>query len=78
MVRSGSTSTRPARSSGTPSERASGDAATPAAQITVRAGRRLPPRSTPSASMPVTRWSVITSTPSRSSRRWALADSFSG
>ena len=45
-VRSGSTRTRPARSSGTPSERASGDARTPAAQTTVRAARRSPPTST--------------------------------
>ena len=47
IVRSGSTRTRPARSSGTPSDRASGEAATPAAQSTVRAAIRSAPMPTP-------------------------------
>jgi hypothetical protein len=42
-VRSGSTGTRPLRSSVTPSDCATGDAATPAAQTTVRAGTNFPP-----------------------------------
>ena len=75
----GSARTRPARSSGTPSACASGDAATPAAQSTVCAGRRSlrDPASahvTPSASTPVTTVLVRTSTPRRSSdsaRRFA-------
>src|SRR5580704_5343050 len=68
--------TRPARSSFTsaPSVLPSGDAATPAAQITVRESSRVPPCTTPRSSTAVTGESVITSTPSRSSCRRALAD----
>ena len=48
--RSGCTSTRPALSSGTPSDFASGDAALPAAQNTVRQGMRSSPTYTASGS----------------------------
>ena len=75
IVRSGSTWTRPARSSGTPSDRASGDAATPAAQITVRAAIRSRPMPTPSASIAVTIWPVRTSTPRPASCRRACSES---
>ena len=74
MVRSGSTKTRPARSSGTPSVWASGEAATPAAQRTVRAWIRSGPIQTPSASIPVTWTPVQTATPSVSSCLRAAAD----
>ena len=43
--------------------RPSGEAATPAAQSTVRAAMRSPPSATPASSMPVTRAPVRTSTP---------------
>ena len=52
--RSGSTVTRPARSSGAPRVAPSGEAATPAAQMTVFAARRSSPTCTPSASTPLT------------------------
>ncbi len=48
MVSVGSASTRPTRSSGTPSDFASGDAATPAAHSTVEAGMCSSPACTPS------------------------------
>ena len=48
IERSGSTMTRPARSSGTPSERVSGEAATPAAHSTVRERICSPPSQTAS------------------------------
>ena len=76
-VQSGCTSIRPARSHSAPaasaSVRASGDAATPAAQILVLAGKRWtvpsgPLTSTPVASTPVTIDSVWISTPSASAR----------
>ena len=56
-------STRPARSSGTPSDFASGDAATPAAQTTVRARCARRRAATPSASSAGHRAPVRTSTP---------------
>ena len=72
IERSGCTCTRPARSSGTPSERPRLDAWTPAAQKTLLASMRSPPALTPAASIPVTAEEVRTSTPSvrRSSSAW--------
>ena len=64
-VRSGSTRTRPERSSGTPRVLASGEPWTPAAQRTVRAAMSPASVSTPSASIAVTRVPVRTSTPRR-------------
>ena len=49
--RSGSTCTRPARSSGAPSDRPSGELATPAAQSTVLRSESFAPSVTPSASI---------------------------
>ncbi|KYF52583.1 hypothetical protein BE08_10470 [Sorangium cellulosum] len=66
-VRSGCTSTRPARSSGAPRVRARGDAATPAPQSTVLASIRRSPIETPSSSIRVTRQFVRTSTLSATS-----------
>ncbi len=82
-VRSGSTLIRPARSTSAPhasaSLPASGDACTPAAQITVRAAMRsvVPSfrvTSTPSASTPVTRAPIRSSTPRSPSSRAAARD----
>ena len=81
-VRSGSTTMRPARSTSVPaasaSRRASGDAATPAAQIFVRAAIRSPEASViPSASISVTMLPRSGVTPSDRSCRSALAESLS-
>ena len=69
--RSGWTTTRPARSVGAPSQRPTGDAATPAAQMTVALSTRSLPSQTPPASQPVTAELTRTSTPSFSSERSA-------
>ncbi len=68
---------RPARSAGTPSQCAVGDAATPAAQTIVAAGIRSPPITTPSASQAVTAWFRCTSTPRSPSRFSAALESSS-
>ena len=75
MERSGSTFTRPTRSSGTPSDRAIGDGATPAAQMTVRERIRRPPATTPSASTAVTGVPTRTSQPIRRKRAAAFSES---
>ena len=78
-VRSGCTRTRPARSSGAPSERAERrgrDARRPRARSARRSARRR--RDTPSASTPRHREPVRTSTPSASSCAVRLADRSSG
>src|SRR3546814_3948379 len=61
-VRSGPTTTRPARSDAAPNQRAAGDAWTPAAQTMVLAERGLPPYTTPSAEHSVTGVPSTTST----------------
>ncbi len=66
---------RPARSGSIPSQAAAGEATTPAAHKTVPARMRSPLTTTPSASMPSTRLSTRTSTPSASSEVRAKADS---
>ena len=76
-LRSASTSTRPARSIGTPSVRANGDAATPAAHNTVRAGTRSLPSNTPSPSIEATASGAHLDA-RRSSCARALADNGSG
>ncbi len=69
------TITRPCRSSGTPSVAPSGEAALPAAQITVRAGIFSPPLSvTPSAETSSTSVRKRTSTPRSNNCRRALSD----
>ncbi len=74
MVRSSLTITRPGLSTGTPSVLPKGEAALPAAQITVRAGMNCPPLiSTPSAVTFVTCTPSWTSTPISSSCRLPLA-----
>ena len=76
MVRSSLTTTRPALSTGTPSVLPSGDAALPAAQTTVRAGRNCPPfTSTPSGVTFVTVSPSWTSTPICSSCFLPLTES---
>ena len=74
--------TRPARSSAAPSALPKGEAATPAAHITVRASMRVVLLcsivATPFSSTPVTRAPVRTSTPSFSSCTCAFADSSGG
>ncbi len=83
---SGSTATRPARSTSAPARsasiRPSGEACTPAAQIFVRASMRPGPSpvatSRPASSTPTTRVPRRTSTPSRSRSRWARRRSRSG
>ena len=78
MLRSGSTSTRPARSSGTPSDRAKGEAVTPAAQSTVAAETGSPPITTTPGWMEVTGEFFRTSTHSLRSDVSALAERPSG
>ena len=78
MERSGSTRTRPARSSGTPRVVRSGDAATPAAHRTVPATTLSPPSIAPRESTPVTAVRSRTSTPSRCSEARAASRSLSG
>src|SRR5579883_2686186 len=72
IVRSGSTSTRPARSQGAPSILPSGEAATPAAQSTTGATIRISPTLTAPASTLVTGAPVRTSTPNLCNCSWAL------
>src|SRR5579859_4248259 len=64
IVSLGPTIARPARSAGEPSQRAAGEAATPAAQTIVRAGIRNPFTTTPAVSHWVTGLPSMTSTPS--------------
>ena len=73
-VRSGSTSTRPARSSGTPRVLARGEAATPAAQSTVRASIRSAPSVTPAVVDLRDHRPVRTSTPIRTSCSRAFSE----
>ena len=77
-VRSGPTTTRPARSFSAPSQCAADEAATPAAQTMVAAASGSSPMVTPSASHCVTGVPSRTSTPSRSSDASAAALSFAG
>ena len=70
--------TRPPLPAGTPSHRATGDASTPAHQITLAASMRSPFATTPAASIASIGVSSSTSTPIRSSERRANAASFSG
>ena len=78
IVRSGPTTTRPARSSGTPSDWPSGLALTPAAQKTLRTGMNSSPMETPCGVTLVTIEFRRTSTPMRSRSRWARALSSGG
>ena len=78
MLRSGVTSTRPARSTRAPRAAPRGEAATPAAQTTVRANTRSSPMVTPSASTSVIARPKVTLTPNFSNCRSAAADSDSG
>ncbi len=75
---SASTMTRPALSSGEPSFEPSGDASTPAAQNTLRAGIVSSPARIVSLPISVTKVFVRTSTPSVSSCFCAFADRSSG
>ena len=76
--RSGATLTRPPLPAGTPSHRATGEASTPAHQMTFAASMRLPFATTPSLSIASIGVSSSTSTPIRSSERRAKTASFSG
>src|SRR6201993_4421265 len=69
--RSGPTRTRPAGSASTPSQAAAGEAATPAAHITVRAVIHSPSTSAPVASTVFTLRLINTSTPRAASERSA-------
>ncbi len=74
-VRSGSTTTRPLRSSGTARNVPIPEAATPAAQRTVAASTRSPaPMTIPVASTAVTAAPVRTSTPRRTSSDRAFSE----
>ena len=77
-LRSGSTSTRPARSVGTPSALPSGEAATPVAHRITLAGIHSSPTLSRPGSTADTRLLVRTSTPSSSNCLSALMESSSG